>query len=478
MHDMNVSTSVLVIGGGITGLSCAHLLVSLGVDALVLESSPSPGGKIATIHHGGYEFEPGPNTLIANHQEMLDLIGEVGLTHDIIEGSAAAKRRYVAFQGKLCPIPQSPIAALRSPLLGPAAIARAALDLVTPRNVNRPDDEPVAAFISRRFGRDILDNLVAPFLTGIYAGSADELEARAILPKLVEAEDSHGSVIRGLLARRRALRAAGTPPLPARSVTFRHGLSAIPHRLAKLLGNRVRTGLTATSITPMPSGCAVRCADGATVNAQRVVIATSPGAASRLVSTIPDAEHISTGLAGIPCASLAVVGLGYDRSAIDHPLDGFGYLRGPGTPGPLLGCLFRSSVFPHTAPERKVLLTAFVGGVPFPDAPHLPDEALVGIVHEDLSNRLGIHARPEEVFIRKWLHAIPQLNRGYSTLRHDVAAWSARGPVSVVGSAITGLSLNNCAEAGRAEARRLASILAGTPTLARQPAQEELCHSA
>src|SRR4051794_29391781 len=108
-----ISTQVVVIGAGITGLACAHKLISLGVDALVLEAAPHVGGKIATVHENGYEFEPGTNTLVANRQEMLDLIEETGLNDDIIESSPCAKRRYVALAGALEPLPHSLLTALR-----------------------------------------------------------------------------------------------------------------------------------------------------------------------------------------------------------------------------------------------------------------------------------------------------------------------------------------------------------------------------
>jgi protoporphyrinogen/coproporphyrinogen III oxidase len=490
---LHTRTQVAIIGGGITGLACAHRLTELGVDSVVLESSAHPGGKIGTVHHNGYEFEPGPNTLIANKQPMLDLIREAGLGHDIIEGSAIAKRRYICLDGTLEPIPTSPLGTLKSPLLGPLTIARALRDAIPTRAEPPPDDESVADFITRRFGRRILDNLVAPFLTGIYAGDAARLEARAILSTLVEAEESTGSVIRGMVARRRAARKDGTL-LPMRTITFKHGLAALPTRLARLLGDRVRTGANVARVETEGRACTIRTDAGEAITADRVVIATSPHAAALLLARVPGAQAVSAGLAGIQCASLAVVGLGYDRSAIDHPLDGFGYLRGPGTPGPVLGCLFRSSVFPHAAPARKALLTAFIGGVPFPDAVRESDERVAAIAHEELARRLGVRARPEEVFVRKWVNAIPQLNRGYSDLRHTVSSWSAHNPVSVVGSAITGLSLNDCAGAGRDEAERLQRALQfSTSPAPGDPAaglkedlrfvqsaieKEELCHSA
>jgi oxygen-dependent protoporphyrinogen oxidase len=476
MLSRSLTTQVAVIGGGITGLACAHRLTSLGVDAVVLESAPHAGGKIGTVHHNGYEFEPGPNTLIANKQPMLDLIEEAGLHHLVIEGSPVTKRRYVCFHGALEPLPSGPVSALRSPLLGARTIVRAMMDLLPHHSPAQRDDESVAEFITRRFGPRILNNLVAPFLTGIYAGDATQLEARAILSKLVEAEESSGSVVRGLVARRRAERRAGRATLPMRTITFKHGLAALPMTLSHLLGDRVHANVTVLRLIPSATGCVIETDGGATVAANRVVVATSPHAAAKLLRDVRGAEAISAGLANIHCASLAVVGLGYDRAAIDHPLDGFGYLRGPGTPGPVLGCLFRSSVFAHAAPARKALVTAFIGGVPFPEAAHESENRLADTAHNELARRLGIHANPEEVFVRKWINAVPQLNRGYSDLRHTVSAWAAHSLISVVGSAITGLSLNDCAGAGREEAQRLAAILSrANPSL---PTEEPVCQLA
>ncbi len=322
---------------------------------------------------------------------------------------------------------------------------------------------------------------MAPFLTGVYAGDASRLEARAILAKLVEAEESEGSVIRGLLYPNEKPSGARGASLPMRCITFRGGLGALPARLAQLLGSRILTDTGVTRIRTTSRGCVVRNPGDATQPPARcAVIATPPHDAARLLNDIRGAETIGTGLAGSsacqPCAP-SVVGL--DRKSIDHPLDGFGYLRGPHTPGPVLGCLFRSSVFPHAAPKGKALLTAFIGGVEFPEAAHEPDAILANLAHEELAKRIGISSAPEEVFIRRWIGAIPQPNLGYSKLREMVGVWSSHSPVSVVGSAITGLSLNDCVGAGRAEAERLAAALSRTlPNTPAFPPKEELCQSA
>ena len=143
-----------------------------------------------------------------------------------------------------------------------------------------------------------------------------------------------------------------------------------------------------------------------------------------------------------------------------------------GTPN----CSLNAAPSGKAAPARKALLTAFIGGVPFPDAPKESDFRLAEIAHAEISSRLGIRAKPEEVFVRKWMNAIPQLNRGYSDLRHTVSTFSSHNPISVVGSAITGLSLNDCAGAGRAEGERLAATL--SRTILTLPQEEPLCQLA
>lgn len=452
-------TQVAVIGGGITGLSCAHRLMNLGQDVVVLEAGNRPGGKIQTVRRGGVQFEAGPNTLIANKKPMLELIAEVGLEPELVEAEPGAKRRWVSRHGRLYPLPDGPIAAMMSPLLGPWALARAAADVLGRRPASVSEDESVASFIRRRFGGAVLDNVVSPFLSGIYAGDADRLEAASVLPGLWRAETERGSVIRGLLAARKAERAAGGPTLPTRSITFRGGLEALPRRVAERLGDRVRTGARVAAVLETRGGCRV-LVDGGAVDCDRVVIAAGSWAAADLLGDLPRAGPIASALRSQPAAGLAVVGLVYPREAVAHPLDGFGYLNGPGS-GPVLGCLFRSGVFPHTVPPGKAMLLAFVGGANHPGYERADERQLLALVRDELRSRIGARGEPEDVYIRRWDAAIPQYNAGHARMRAQVEAWCAGRRVSIIGSALTGVSLNDCVAAGRGEAERLAGVLGG-----------------
>ena len=446
----------IIIGAGISGLACAHRLNNAGHNVLILEASDRPGGKIHTVTQDGYQFEAGPNTLLANARPTLELIDELNLTDRIVDADPAAKKRFIEYHGKVLAAPSNPLAALTSPLLGPGAVLRLFKDLK--RTEPGPQDETVAQFITRRFGRKILENLVAPFIAGIYAGDAQCLEAKSVLPKLTLAEREAGSVIRGMIARRKRERSEGRPPLPARSITFKDGLSEIPAALSGCLGPRLRLNTPVDHINVKNDRCTVYTKSGESFECDTIVIATDIRTGTELIEPLPDAAKIASQLRSIPRAGLAVVGFVYDRTTIGHPLDGFGYLAGPGSRGPILGCLFRSSTFPDTCPSGKVMLSSFVGGSLYPEFESLNDQELVDQIHTILAARLSITQQPQRTFLRRWPNALPQFHTGHAAIQEHVRQWSARGPVSLIGNAISGLSLNDCIATGRTEADRILDL--------------------
>jgi oxygen-dependent protoporphyrinogen oxidase len=293
----------------------------------------------------------------------------------------------------------------------------------------------------------------------VYAGDPERLEAASVLPMLAQAEREHGSVIRGMIAARKAARAAGTAP--GRSITFRDGLGALAAGLERSLGDRVRAECAVSWMEPYAGGVCLGLEDGSVVRCERAVVATPARAAAALLQGFDGGEDVAAVLSRVPLAGLAVVGLGYDRAAIRHPLDGFGYLAAHGTGAPVLGCMFRSALFPQAAPEGKALLTVFIGGAMHPGAVDLDDAALVRLARRELAVRLG-GGEPEEVFVKRWQRAIPQYERGHARLAAAVREWSARNAVSVIGNGVTGLSLPECIGAGRAEADRLMGVIGGS----------------
>ena len=179
-------SDVIIIGAGITGLSCAWRLKKLGVESTILESSNRPGGVIHSERSNGYLIEHGPNSLLPA-AENFGLLDEAGLTNEIIEGDHRAPR-YICLNHELRKAPFGPMTV-------PGLLRALAEPLIRSRS---PQDESVHDFFVRRAGTEAQDRLVAPFVTGIYAGDTRTLSMAATFPKLHELERQHGSLVVGI----------------------------------------------------------------------------------------------------------------------------------------------------------------------------------------------------------------------------------------------------------------------------------------
>jgi protoporphyrinogen/coproporphyrinogen III oxidase len=463
MRDKHVDFAV--IGAGISGLSCAHRVAALGADVIVLEASGRVGGRITTIERNGVQYEAGPNTLLAggrNGQAVDDLIAELDLAAEVVTAAPEARRRYIGAAEGLIPLPSSPLSALSSPIAGPALIARALADCLIRRGEGNA--ETVAQFIRRRFGDRVLENMVGPFLSGVYAGDVSRLEARSIFPTLVEAEERSGSVLLGLIMSR--LGKKGKRPAPRRCITFRRGLGTLPARLHESLGGRVALNTSVEGLHEHDAGCTVHLGGGGSLEARHIIIAADLAPAATLLSGVPRLAPLSAPLAQTIRAGLAVVAIALPREAIAHPLTGFGYLNKPALGRPVLGCMFRSSIFPHAAPAGTALVSVFIGGMLHRKAMMLDDEELLALARAELGERLGIAAEAPllDCMIERWPRAIPQFHVGHHALRTRVQELTSTGPISMVGNYLGGLSLPDCIRTARLHAERLvAQCFAASP---------------
>ncbi|HKS66464.1 MAG TPA: protoporphyrinogen oxidase, partial [Candidatus Acidoferrales bacterium] len=233
MPDAN---RVIVVGAGISGLTCAYKLMRVGLNVTLLESSERPGGLIWSIEQDGFLFERGPQSFQGT-AALLDLIRELGISDELLEADFAAPR-YVLRAGRLQKIPISPQAMIGSSLLGAGSRWKIVSE---PFRRTRPPghEESVAEFVRRKFGHEILEYLVSPFVSGVYAGDPERLSLRAAFPTLEEWERQFGSVLRGAMKSRPANgEKKKAPPL----CSFRRGLSTLTDALARSLGPSIRTG--------------------------------------------------------------------------------------------------------------------------------------------------------------------------------------------------------------------------------------------
>jgi oxygen-dependent protoporphyrinogen oxidase len=432
-----VSTDVLVIGGGISGLTTAFHLVRGGRRVVLLEASPRVGGSLETKTDGPWRFELGPNTVLENHETVTRLIRESGLEGEKVTASPSARRRFLWKAGQLHALPSGPVGFLRTPLFPASAKLRLLREPWIPRPA-REQEETIATFVRRRLGQAFLDYAVGPFVSGVYAGDPERLSVRYAVPKIASLEREHGSLIRGALARRKG-------PAPGGAmISFREGLDQLPRTLAREIGD-VRAGVACRRIVRTAGGFRAETDAGTPgdIEAGQIVLAVPADVAARLLEDA--SEGRSRALAEIPYAAVSLVSTGWRREDIAHPLGGFGFLAPRKEGLHVLGVLFPSEIFPGRAPEGHTVLTAFAGGRTQPDVVAWDDDRLMSVVLGELRQTVGVRGEPVIRTIRRWPRAIPQYEVGHGRFLEQAREIEAALPgLRIGGNFLHGVSVPDC----------------------------------
>ncbi len=186
---------VIVIGAGPAGLTAAFKLRQKNIETLVLEAQDQPGGNVRTLEHQGCRLETGPHTFMGANEFVLKLVAELNLESSLIPASPAAENRYIFRDGQLHPLPTGLIHFLKTPLLSAKSKFRLSLEPLIPGKAKPL--ETAWEFFVRRFGVEAATYIMSPFISGIYAGNAKMLGARASFPKFWNFEKESGSMIVG-----------------------------------------------------------------------------------------------------------------------------------------------------------------------------------------------------------------------------------------------------------------------------------------
>lgn len=445
---------VCVIGGGISGLCVAHHLSRAGVEVTLYEKSSSVGGNIKTEIRDGFLIEHGPNSTLSSHG-LLDLIDQLGISDQIAPPNQNAKLRYILRDGRLAALPSKMLGMISNKAFSMKAKLRLLKEpFVRSRST---ENESVASFFERRFGKEIVDYAVDPFISGIYAGDAEKLAIRHAFSKLFEMERDYGSVLRGVVLSREDSSSKlpkGTP----RSLTFINGMQVLTDALSTRLNEKIKlnTGVSEISKTG-PHQYIAKTGSGDEIF-DAVVICTPARAAARITERLH--ANISDTLEAIQYPPVSIVFTAFKREDVNTEPNGFGVLV-PGVESrKILGSLWTSSVFEKRAPDGYHLFTTFIGGTRNPDFALMSEAQLLDTTIEELTPILGITGEPAFFFVKKWERAIPQYEIGYDEVLEAIGAFSRDNPgVFFCSNFYKGISVSDCVKNGSETAKEVTDYL-------------------
>lgn len=416
-----MSRQVVILGAGISGLSCAWALkkkYGSEVAITIIEKSHRAGGWVQTIHQDSFLFELGPHSFRGSAEHLWQLIEELGLQDQIIQSDPSARQRYLYSQQKLQVLPYSFLSLLTSPYLF-SLVGAMARDLWMPKGTH--PDESVEDFFTRRFGGFVANQFADPLVSGIFAGDSRRLSMKACFPKLHQSEQEHRSVLKGMLSSKKKVKRG--------IFSFKEGMETLPQEIVNQLDAKILYRAEPSHLTSHPDHIQIQLSNGKVIEADQVISTIPLYALNHLIS-----------MPSLPYATVTVVNVGYNEPVLKQ--QGFGYLIPRQEQESILGCIWDSNVFPQQSRPHQTRLTVMLNESTVENAKAVSFDAL--------QRHLNIKVLPASTHITIAKHAIPQYVVGYAELKQSIYHSISSIPrLQLLGTAFNGVSINDCVQAVR-----------------------------
>ncbi|MDD3323981.1 MAG: protoporphyrinogen oxidase [Sulfurospirillaceae bacterium] len=426
---------IAIIGGGISALATAFYIRQAEPKAQItlFEKEGRLGGKMSTVEKEGFFFEEGSNGFLSNKPDTLDLVEQSGCGDILIRSNDSARKRFI-YKDSLCPLPESPKAFLKTPLLSLAGKLRVACEFfIAPKK----DDthETLQSFGYRRVGKEMTDVFLDAMVAGIFASSPDKISVKSAFPAVVKLEQEYGGLFKGMLAKRK--KEAGPGGI---LMSFKQGVSNFIERVAKACDIDIVTNCEIEKIE-LHDGKYKVLATNIDMSFDKVILSTPSYVSSSLVREFD--EVLANELDDIEYSPISVVGFGYN--ALPHDLDGFGLLTTTSAKKEVLGVLWDSSIFDDRAPSGKKSVRVMIGGQRSPELALKSDEELIEMAKNGIKETMGLDAQPDVVFVKRYEKGIPNYRVGHSQKMEKLFAQLERHKGLYLSSnAYFGVGLNDC----------------------------------
>jgi len=459
---------IVVIGGGITGLSAAHRLIelqkekNLDIEVLLIEKSKKLGGPITTIKKGNFLIELGPDMFFTKKPWALELSKRLGLENELIETNESKRGTYVLWQKKLVPVPEgflmlAPskiIPFLKTPLFSWAGKLRMMLDLFISKKGST--DESLASFVRRRFGNEALERVAQPMIGGIYTADPEKLSLKATMPQFIEMEQKYGSVIKAMLHNKNENR-KDSGARYSQFLSFKNGMGTLINALKQSLEGCISLNEAVTKISRNEESWEIQT-ERRNIEASGVIVTTPSYHTASLAQNF-DTE-LASELASIEYASSSVVIFAYKTKEISHELNEFGFVVPNVEKSDLIACSFSSIKFDGRAPEDHILIRAFLGGALNPEIVNLDDNQIIDRAKNELEKILGIKGNPEFTLIQRYPDAMPQYHLGHldkvANIQNRLLEYKG---LEIAGNAYSGVGIPECVYSGEQAAENILKVL-------------------
>ncbi len=409
-------SEVLIIGGGLAGLTSAWYLQKKNIPYTLIESSNRFGGLIESFHVDGNIIEFGPDSFITRKPWAMNLVKDLGIDDKVIFVNKTQERIYIFLKNKLIPLPQGlrllvptkifPF--LFSSIMSTRGKLRLLLDIVLPKK-NIDIDESVENFVTRRFGKEALDNIAEPILGGVYNSQMSSQSILSTFPQFKKLEKDHRSLIRGMHKTNKMQK--NQQPYEKGFVSLKEGMGSLINTLAKRLNGNL---LLDSEVTEILENNIVKLKDGAELNYQYLILATQANISSKLLENIND--DISNLLGQIKYESVGCVSFVFNKKDIPDNIDAHGVVV-PGVSNKNIdGIQFSSYKWDDRVVKGKVLIRAFFGGPNTREVLKQNDDLISQIVLKDVREILKIEGFPLNSYSKKWINSYPQYGLNHKSL--------------------------------------------------------------
>lgn len=459
---------IAVVGGGITGLTAAYYLkkeidrLHLPYDVTLIEADDTLGGKIKTVHKNEFVLERGPDSFLERKKPAVNLVDQLGLTDELVRNSTGQAR--VLVNNTLHPIPPGsymgiPVnedALADSDLMSEAGKQRVKQELDMPKGAAQTD-QSLGKFLRRRFGDELIENLVEPLLSGIYSSDIDEMSLMASFPTFYELEQTYGSVTRGL-RETMPTRQASTGKRKGQFLTLRNGLVTLVDKLYETLGEETfMLNTTVKKVTQQADTYHLTLSDDQVYEADAVIMTIPHSFLPGIFESYP----LFSPFKQMPMSSVANVMLAFDQSVLADSLDGTGFVVSRNSDHRMTACTWTHRKWPSTTPDGKALLRMYVGKPSDQEVLDTSDDEMIAIVRAELEKTMGIQDEPEFAMVTRWENMMPQYTIGHVE-RLEKARRLLRETlpgVYLAGSSFEGVGVPDCIGQGEAAASQTLTFL-------------------